>query len=224
MRPESRQKIRPKVDLVAVRALVEPVVVAHGLELVDVEWQSTHHGQVLRVIIERPLDEDGPGDATEAAAEEAAAEGDPPGLTPIAGVGLGDCVAVSRDLSTALDVEELVDARYNLEVSSPGLDRPLKTARDFRRQVGRLAKVKLLEPAPDGQRVLRGTIVRADDETFEMNVDGNPHRVRLANIDVAKLVFELPQQPKKHAPSRKAKGSKGSGAPKGDKKGRSRRK
>lgn len=210
-RPDKGQKVRPKVDLAAVRELVDPVVIAHGLELVDVEWQSTHHGQVLRVIIERPLDEQ------DASAPADVAE--PGELAPIAGVSLEHCVAVSRDLSTVLDVEELVDARYNLEVSSPGLDRPLKTARDFRRQVGRLAKVKLLQPAEDGQRVLRGTIVRADDETFEMTVDGNPHEVRLANIDVAKLVFELPQQPKKR-PTTPKKG----GAAKGKKKGRSRRK
>jgi len=203
-------KVRPKVDLAAVRELVEPVVIAHGLELVELEWQSTHHGQVLRVTIERPL-EDGE------VAEDIVS--DPSGLTPIAGVALEDCVAVSRDLSTVLDVEELVDARYNLEVSSPGLDRPLKTARDFRRQVGRLAKVKLLEPAADGQKVLRGTIVRADDESLEMIVDGNRHQVRLTNIDAAKLVFELPQQPKK-----RPGGSRKGGAAKGKRKGRSRRK
>ncbi len=210
-RPEQGQKVRPKVDLAAVRELVEPVVIAHELELVDVEWQSTHHGQVLRVIIEHPL-----GDETAVSTTE---PGEALASATVAGVSLEHCVAVSRDLSTVLDVEELVDARYNLEVSSPGLDRPLKTARDFRRQVGRLAKVKLLEPAPDGQRVLRGTIVRADDETFEMTVDGNSHEVRLANIDVAKLVFELPQQPKKR-PNHPKKG----GAAKGKKKGRSRRK
>ncbi|HHH26786.1 MAG TPA: ribosome maturation factor RimP [Polyangiaceae bacterium] len=207
---EKGQKV-PKVDLAAVRELVEPVVIAHGLELFDVQWQSTHHGQVLRVVIERPM-----GDEDAVAPVESTG---PEGLTPIAGVALEDCVAVSRDLSTVLDVEELVDARYNLEVSSPGLDRPLQSARDFRRQVGRLAKVKLLEPAADGQRVLRGTIVRVDDESFEMNVDGNLHQVRLSNIDGAKLVFELPQQPKKR-PSNPRKG----GTAKGKKKGRSRRK
>ena len=114
------------------------------------------------------------------------------------GVTLDDCAAVSRDLSTALDVEDLIDLKYSLEVSSPGLDRPLQTARDFARQAGRLVKVKLIAPAADGQMALRGDILGAspEEDTVRMEVDGKTHVVATDNIRSAKLVFELPAQPK----------------------------
>src|SRR5690606_20069475 len=103
----------------------------------------------------------------------------------------------------ALDGDEIIDHAYNLEVSSPGLDRPLRSERDFRRQRGRLAKVKLHEPAPDGQRVLRGTILEADAAGLRMEVDGNLHRVPFDNITEARLVFEIGAQPKKGGRARK---------------------
>src|SRR5947208_4927737 len=120
----------PRVDVAAVRAVVQTVVAAHGLDLVDIEWT----GGVLRVFIERR-------DALE---------------RPDSGVTVENCVGVSRDLSTALDVADLIAHAYSLEVSSPGLDRPLTRPADFQRHVGRLAKIKLHAPASDGQLALRG--------------------------------------------------------------------
>jgi len=173
--PKDNPTLGRQVDVDALRAFVQPVVVAHGLELVDVEWASARGGQILRVYIERP---------------------DVSGATRRAGVTVDDCAAISRDLSTALDVEELIDRAYHLEVSSPGLNRPLKTIEDFRRQIGRLAKVRLLAPAPDGQTVLRGTITGANDTGFDMDVDGNGHQVALQSVRDAKLVFEVGGQSK----------------------------
>lgn len=172
------------VDLDAVRALVEPLVAAHVLELCDVEWTSSPHGKVLRVTIDSD-----------------------------AGIKVEDCVRVSRDLSTALDVSEIITPAYSLEVSSPGLDRPLRTLRDFSRQIGRLAKVKLKAPAHDGQHVLRGTIVSVqqddgDSPLVNMEVDGNPHAVVLDNIREAKLVFELGNSSKATRDSRKRRKQK----------------
>lgn len=123
----------------------------------------------------------------------------------MSGVTLEDCVSVSRDLSTALDAVEIIPQRYNLEVSSPGLDRPLKTAKDFSKQVGRLAKLKLNEPASDGQHVLRGTLSEVAGDTIVILVDGKRHDVQLDNIHQAKLVFELGAQKKKGQPAQKKK-------------------
>lgn len=185
------------VDLDAMRELASPLLLAHGLELVDLELTGGPLRRVLRVTIERPEGRDG----VEAG----------PAVT------LDDCVRVSRDLSTALDVEDLVEANYSLEVSSPGLDRPLTQLSDFRRQLGKLAKVRLIEPAADGQRVLRGTIADVEVDRIVMKVDGNLHEVRLENVKEAKLVFELGGQPKKGARSNKAR-RRGHRAPRGAKK------
>ena len=201
MRPESDiPSSSPGADeapvsdgLDGVRAVAAPLCAAHGVELVEVLWSTERGGRVLRVIIDRPLDE------REAEETDAPARA----VVPAETVSLEDCVRVSRDLSTALDVEETIAQSYNLEVSSPGLDRPLRTERDFRRQRGRLAKVKLQEPAVDGQRVLRGTILEADSDGLRREVDGNLHRVPFDNITEARLVFEIGAQPKKGGRARK---------------------
>lgn len=180
--PPQPELINGLIDLAAVRALIEPVVDGRGLRLYDVEWTASPAGQILRVTIER--DDGSSSDGADGASE-------------VSGVSLEDCVGVSRDLSTALDAVEIIPQRYNLEVSSPGLDRPLKTAKDFSRQVGRLAKLKLKEPASDGQRVLRGTLSEVVGDTVLIVVDGKRHDVPLDNIHQAKLVFELGAQKKK---------------------------
>jgi ribosome maturation factor RimP len=153
------------------RALIEPLASAHGLEIVDVEWS----GRVLRIVIDRP---------------EGAGE-----------VSVDDCTRLSRDVSTALDVEDFIAKSYSLEVSSPGLDRPLRSARDFRRHVGKLCKVKLREPAVDGQRVLRGRLLDVGDATFRIEVDKKHHEVAIDNVAEARLVIEFgPADGKKGRP------------------------
>lgn len=180
-----------------VRAVAARLAPDHGLELVAVEWTANRAGRVLRVIIDRSLEDD-------VAPPPAGAD------VPVRpGATLDDCVRLSRELSRELDEDERIDHAYSLEVSSPGLDRPLREAADFRRQVGRLAKVKLETPAVDGQSVLRGTIIHADETHLRMRVDGNEHEVELGNVREAKLVFELGTKPKpgnaaKRKQSRKA--------------------
>jgi len=155
------------VDLDAVRAAIGPVATRHGLELVDVEWGTDGAGRVLRVYIER-----------------AGASGDESGVT------LDDCADVSRDASVALDVSDLIPSHYNLEVSSPGLERKLRGARDFERFAGKLAKLKLTVPAPDGQRVLRGRLDGVSADSVSVIADGRRFTVPFASVGEAHLVFD----------------------------------
>ena len=123
-----------------VRGFAAGLLPSVGLELVDVQFRREGSGWVLRLIIDR--------------------EG---GV-----VTLEDCSMASRELSDYLDVEDLIEQAYHLEVSSPGLDRPLYTIRDFRRFCGRNARVKLHELI-NGQRVFIGKIHQVhDDDTVEM--------------------------------------------------------
>ena len=170
--------VRGVVDLSRVHAAIEPVLVAHGVVLDDLQWTNDRAGWVLRVVIERV------------------------GATEVGGgVTLADCADVSRDVSTVLDVEDLIAQRYNLEVSSPGLDRPLRRADDFARFVGKLARVKLERPAPDGQRLLRGTLDTAPQGRVAVVVDGKRIEVDHGDVAEANLVFELEPQAKKGARS-----------------------
>ena len=107
-----------------VRTVAARVAAGYGLEIFDVQFRREAPGMVLRVQIDRP----GPA----ANAEEC--------------VSVDDCAKVSRDLSAILDVEDVVPIAYTLEVSSPGLDRPLRQLDDYRRFAGRRAKIVVREP------------------------------------------------------------------------------
>lgn len=104
------------------------------------------------------------------------------------------CAEVSRDLSAELDVADIIDHPYTLEVSSPGLDRPLKTARDFRRYLGKAAKLKTRDPIGDGQRNFSGRIAAVADDDSTVSIvadDGVSHVIPLAAIAKAKLKIEI---------------------------------
>jgi ribosome maturation factor RimP len=113
-----------------------------------------------------------------------------PAGTPEDSVGIEDCATVSRELSAILDVEDPLDRAYTLEVSSPGLDRPLRGEADFRRFAGRRAKI-VVDPAVDGQKHFAGRIegVEAGDVLFEAE-GRKPHRIPLSAITRARLDVE----------------------------------
>lgn len=181
-------------QLAAIRAAIEPVLAAHAVELCDLAWttEAGRSGLVLRLTIERP----GP-------------EGEVWQPERGFGVTLDDCADVSRAVSAVLDADETITHHYTLEVSSPGLDRPIRGARDFARFRGSLAKVKLARPAPDGQRVLRGALLEAPAGTVAVLVDGKRIEVPEADVAEANLVFEMGAVPKGAGP--KAAGPKAAG-------------
>lgn len=147
-----------------IAALLSPTVAALGLDLLGVEYLPAPGGGVLRLYIDVPVAE-----------AEARA------------VGIDDCEAVSREVSAVLDVEDPISGHYTLEVSSPGLDRPLFDAAQFARFAGQAAKVALKLPQ-DGRRRLQGTILRVEGEAVVFALDGGECTVALDNIDKARLV------------------------------------
>jgi ribosome maturation factor RimP len=164
------------------------------VQLVDLEWVTEHAAWTLRFTIE----------SDESAA---AMSSDPAG-----GVSLEDCANVSRDLSTALDEVDVVAHAYSLEVSSPGLERKLRSPADFVRFRGKAARVKLARPAPDGQRLLRGELVEAPENRVAVIVDGKRIEAPLDDVVEARLVYELESKPKKtkgSSPSKKSAKPKG---------------
>ena len=107
---------------------------------------------------------------------------------------IADCERLSKDLSPVLDVEDPIDREYHLEVSSPGIDRPLVRARDFAAHIGDEAKVELADML-DGRRRFRGEIVAVDGDTVTIRLPDAPagiepdHRLPLALLSEAKLVM-----------------------------------
>lgn len=106
-------------------------------------------------------------------------------------VGIDDCTAVSQFLSAALDVEDLIPGSYRLEVSSPGLDRPVRSLEEFRRFVGRLCRVHLVE-AVDGNHVVVGRIAAAEDDRVRLALEGDGERdIAYGNVARARLEVEF---------------------------------
>jgi ribosome maturation factor RimP len=163
---------RPENDpLERIRAIAERVARSYLLEVFDVQHRREAAGWVLRVYLDRP-------------AAEAAGAGE-------AGVSVEDCERVSRDLSAILDVEDVINHAYVLEVSSPGLDRPLRTAADYQRFAGRLAKIVVIEPV-DRQNHLEGRLRGLDGETVLLEGHGGRmHRIPLSVISRARLAVEF---------------------------------
>src|SRR5690554_3016802 len=148
--------------------LLAPTVEALGLQLLGIEYLPMPGGSLLRLYIDRP-----------GAAAGAEVEGE--------GVTVDDCEAVSREVLAQLDVEDPISGNYTLEVSSPGLDRPLFTLDHYRRFAGETAKVTLRLPQ-DGRRRLTGRIAAVEEGDITFDVDGSPFRVSFDNIDKARLV------------------------------------
>ncbi|WP_407351856.1 ribosome maturation factor RimP [Luteimonas sp. R10] len=146
--------------------LLAPTVEALGLELLGAEYLPTPGSAVLRLYIDRP-------------GADPEAEGQ--------GVTIEDCEAVSREVSAQMDVEDPISGHYTLEVSSPGIDRPLFTPEQFARFAGQTAKVGLKLPQ-DGRRRLQGRIAGVEGDTIAFEVDGQPFTVAFDNIDKARLV------------------------------------
>ena len=147
-----------------IAALLAPTVASLDLELLGVEYLPAPGGALLRLYIDVPAD----------AGEERT-------------VGIEDCEATSREVSAQLDVADPISGHYTLEVSSPGVDRPLFTAAQFARFMGETAKVTLKLPQ-DGRRRLQGAITAVDGDAITFDVDGNAFVVAIDNIEKARLV------------------------------------
>jgi ribosome maturation factor RimP len=161
--------ITQTTDIARFRAVIEPIAYAHGASLVSVELKN-ESGWVLRVYVEKA--------GTESADLEL-------------------CAAISKDLSPALDVADLIPQRYNLEVSSPGLERPLFGEGDFRRFQGRKAKIKLRHASASTQKVFVGEIGPMQGANMTVVEGKHTHELPLADIEKARLVFELERGPKR---------------------------
>lgn len=152
-----------------VEEIAARVAAAYGLEIFEVTMRRESGGEVLRVVLDRPG----------------------PAATPEDSVSIADCQKVSQELSTILDVEDVIPGAYTLEVSSPGLDRPLRNADDYRRFAGRAAKIVTSEPV-NRQTAFAGRLrgIEGDDVLFEAE-GGKEIRLPLRLISRARLDVEF---------------------------------
>lgn len=164
-------------------AIVEPILLAHGVQPVEVTFGGQGGESVLAITVERP---------------EAKVAGE--------GITLDLCTEISRDISSALDVTDLIPGRFRLEVGSPGIERKLYNAGDYARFAGQSAKLKLKVPV-EGHYTFRGQLRGVDDAgNILIKTDSGELVIEPSNIQVGHLAFDW----KVSKPGRSAGGSKSS--------------
>jgi ribosome maturation factor RimP len=155
-------------------SIVEPVCNAAGFDLVELRFLLDQGGWVLRIAVDLPL-----GDGMDIT------------QVPEDRVDLEDCENLSRELSAVLDVEDPIPQAYSLEVGSPGIDRPLRTATHFAHFVDSEAKIQLALglQTPSGERKnFRGILKGCTDDKVALDVDGQVFHLPIDDIEHAKLV------------------------------------
>jgi ribosome maturation factor RimP len=143
-----------------VREVVEPILESQGFELVDLEYQRESQGWVLRIYLDR--------------------EG---------GISLDDCAGVSHEVGAVLEVKDLIPSAYILEVSSPGLTRPLKKPEDFNKFRNQMVKIKLYEPL-EGRRNFKGTLLGLEGDRVRVEVEQRVYEIPLQRIAKANLEID----------------------------------
>lgn len=154
-------------NLEQIEVLIEPVAASIGCELVACEWGFEAGGSILRVFIDKPE-----------------------------GVTVKDCEKLSHLLGPVLDVEDIVLGRYNLEISSPGLERPLKKLKDFERFAGQTIRLKTKIPIEHRSR-FKGQLKGLEEDVIVMESDGEVFRIPHKEVEKARLEVDWAQAMKK---------------------------
>jgi ribosome maturation factor RimP len=141
--------------------LIEPILDEMGVELVDIEYLSYHGRWIVRIYIDK--------------------EG---------GITVDDCATVSREIDEIIDIKDIIRHAYVLEVSSPGLNRPLKKEKDFQRAVGKKVKARISVPLK-GRRHFTGFLKDFRDGTLYLEVEGNLVSLSSRDVEKANLVYEF---------------------------------
>lgn len=140
-------------------SMLEPAVEATGFELIGVEFVRAGKHSILRLYIDHPE-----------------------------GITVDDCADVSHQASAILDIEDPISTEYNLEVSSPGADRPLFKEAHYVQCVAEIISLRLKMPMVDNRRNYKGKLLSCDNGTVEIEIDGEIHELAVANIEKANVV------------------------------------
>jgi ribosome maturation factor RimP len=150
----------PKEIVDRVSAIADPILSNEGMELVEIEYRRESKGWVLRLYIDK--------------------EG---------GVTLDDCTRISQEVGRSLDVEDFISTPYTLEVSSPGLARPLKKEKDFMKYRNHMIKVRTIDPI-ENRRQFKGKLLGITENRIEIAMDGGVFQILLSNVAKANLEID----------------------------------
>ena len=152
-------------DLIArVREVAEPIIKEQNLELIDIESLQERGRWILRLIIDKEK-----------------------------GVTLDDCTKVSRELGFVLDIKDFLPQTYHLEVSSPGLNRPLKTINDFKKYLGHKVNIKTSKTL-GGRKNFKGILRSVEGDLLRVDIEGTGYEILLNEVVKANLIYEFPEK------------------------------
>jgi ribosome maturation factor RimP len=143
-----------------VRVIAEPILSNEGVELVEIEYRRESKGWVLRLYVDKEK-----------------------------GVTLDDCTCISQEVGRSLDVEDFISTPYTLEVSSPGLTRPLKKEKDFMKYRNHMIKVKTFDPI-ENRRQFKGKLLGVSENRIEIEMDREIFQIPLSNVAKANLEID----------------------------------
>jgi ribosome maturation factor RimP len=143
-----------------VRAIADPILSNEGMELVEIEYRRESKGWVLRLYIDK-----------------------------VGGATLDDCTRISQEVGRSLDVEDFISTPYTLEISSPGLSRPLKKEKDFMKYRNQMIKVKTVDPI-ENRRQFNGKLLGISEDRIEIEMDGGIFQISLSNVAKANLEID----------------------------------
>jgi len=144
-----------------IKELLEPILIEKNLELFDIEFKGLGRKGILRVYIDK-----------------------------VEGVTIDDCARISRELGALLDVHEVIPGSYNLEISSPGLTRPLRKPSDYLRFRGKKVKIKTVEDIGN-KKVFKGKLLDFIDDTVSLETDGMNYLIPYSKIEKANLELDF---------------------------------
>jgi ribosome maturation factor RimP len=149
------------IDIKKITELIDPVIDDEGFEIIDVEFNNEQLGWVLRVYIDKS-----------------------------GGVNVDDCAAISREVSNLLEVEDVIDVPYRLEISSPGLNRPLRKKEHFQKVTGKMIKVKTKLPIENAKN-FKAKLVEVGDSWIKIDNGIKETQIELDNILKANLIYKF---------------------------------
>lgn len=150
--------MKPENLIDDIKELIIPTIIHHCAELIDLELKGRVGNQVLRIFVDTD-----------------------------SGITLQQCVTISRDISDILDQKNIFSGKYRLEISSPGIDRPLKNYKDFKRNLSRLVQVSYLD-ANGEQKSISGSIVNVDEHDIILKVDDSEYKISIGTIQSGKVL------------------------------------
>jgi len=153
------EKTKQEQVVAQIWSLLEPLLQAQGIELVEVEYRRESLGWVLRLFIDQE-----------------------------SGITVEDCAGVSQMVGDMLDVADPIQNPYNLEVSSPGLNRPIRKPEHFQRYIGKTVEVRTAAPI-QGRRNFKGVLVDSDNERITINCEGQVFEIPMTNLERTRLCY-----------------------------------